>query len=248
MPLVEAEQERPPLPLPIVLTQEVYTAPELMREFGLPGGVRRWLQKYEIKPIGYGTCRGRRAAQYRKEDLVPLLKQEGVSIALSEEMYTVEELISQYGLSESLRKRVRKQGLVPCGFLLKAVGNLLPSIEKGLLRLSYSIGSAHRLIQVLNEWWVRFFPPACQACTTCRQEMRNPLIQRLLCKEKDAHRLLVVAQFVEEVARLGRCDRRWRERRLESGSEKSIMHGACVLIYLLDRHWLHLSIKDLLRI
>ena len=248
LPLVEAEQERPPLPLPIVLTQEVYTAPELMREFGLPGGVRRWLQKYEIKPIGYGTCRGRRAAQYRKEDLVPLLKQEGVSIALSEEMYTVEELISQYGLSESLRKRVRKQGLVPCGST-ESRGKPLAFYRKEDLAPLILHWECYRLIQVLNEWWVRFFPPACQACTTCRQEMRNPLIQRLLCKEATVNRLrYVVAQFVEEVARLGGVTVWWRERRMDVWEREEHHAWGVVFIYLLDRHWLHLSIKDLLRI
>src|SRR6266702_1716085 len=110
LPLFQSETARPPLPLPLTLSEEQYTIPDLARLCGCTfDWLYRYVERFQIASPGYvpylsptgtkGQCRA-----YRKEDLVLFLEQ----------------------------------------------------------------WEWKRLTQMLDQWWLRFFPPACGTWQRCR--------------------------------------------------------------------------------
>ena len=251
LPLVNAEVARPSLPSPLLLTQDVYTTPELKRLYGV-SEVNRVLKRYHIVPTGFTQNKGRPGAVYRKEDVVPLVEPYRAQMqhppVLIEEGYTVEELIRLFQV-KSVRpfyKRLRKSGLVPMSFR-DSRGKPIPLYKKEDLLPAIAGWEWERLSQILDVWWVRFFPPACRSCFRCQIRKKNPLIQQLACKGTKLSMLRsVVGSFLQEVMTLGSVSAWWSVHRRDTWESGPFSSAWGILfIYLLDRHFVHLPIDEL---
>ena len=191
LPLFQPDLVRPLLPLPLTLTEEHYTASELVR---LCGCTFDWLycslERFQIISLGYvsylspvgakGLCRA-----YRKQDLVPLLEQ----------------------------------------------------------------WEWKQLTQVLHQWWLRFFPPACGTCTHCREGRHLPMTQQFCCARCSPLTTLRTAfsRFLQELRRAGNVTVWWQSHQTGSWSKTTRSAWGILVIYLLDRRLVHLSIRELVQ-
>ena len=189
LPLFQPEMVRPPLPLPLALTEEQYTIPDLARLCGCTfDWLYRYVERFRIVSPGYvpylsptgtkGQCRA-----YRKEDLVLFLEQ----------------------------------------------------------------WKWKRLTHVLDQWWLRFFPPACGTCQSCRRGGRSPMAQQFFCSGcVPLNRLRVVfTHFLRELRHLGSVAAWWQEHQTDTWSKTTCSASGILVIYLLDRRLLHLSLDEL---
>ena len=253
LPLPCAQLAKPPLPRPIELTKEMYTVTELNRLYGL-AGVGAVLRRYAIKASGSILGKGRSAAVYSVKDLAPLISYLGVDLTSSpvliEEAYTIEELVDLFPGADHryCYKLVRRHGLVQQGSRASQ-GKPIPLYKKEDLKPALVQWEGDRLIKTLNEWWRRFFPPACQKCDRCQQHGRNPLLQQVMCQKPILNQLrFAVASFLREVLRLGSVNRWWSVHRRDPWEREPNAAWRVVFLYLLDRRLLTLAIGDLLRI
>lgn len=252
LPVVCAELVRGALPSPVVLTKGSYTVAELRRLYGV-ANVGRVLHRYHIVATGSTFNKGRRAALYCTEDLAPLIEclSGGLEYApvLTKEAYCTEELMCLFGVKHHSRvnKLVRKYGIVPIGDRWSQ-GSPVPLYRKEDLEPAIVQWEGDRLVATLNQWWLRFFPPACQMCMRCQKHAQNPLIQHLMCKGTSLNPLRsVVVSFLRDVGRLGSVRAWWREHQVDAWEREPHAAWGIVFIYLLDRRFIELSIDELLR-
>jgi site-specific recombinase XerD len=254
LPLLCAEVAKPPLPSPVELTKETYTVPELNHLYGV-AGAGHVLSRYAIKAAGMIANKGRSAAVYSAQDLAPLVSRLSTGLAgspvLTEEAYTIEEFLDLFPGADHryCYKLVRRYGLVPVGSR-PSPGRPIPLYKREDLKPAVVQWEGDRLIKILNEWWRRFFPPACQRCDCCQQHARNPLLQQVMCHNRPILNQLrfAVASFLREVLRLGSVTRWWSVHRTDAWERESNAAWGVIFLYLLDRRLLTLSIGDILRI
>lgn len=253
LPLLCDELVKPPLPTPIELTKETYTVAELNHLYGL-AGVGAVLRRYEIKATGSMVNKGRLAAVYAAKDLAHLILRLSVDVAgipaFTEEVYTIEEFLGLFpGVNHRYcYKLVRRYGLVPVSSR-PSQGRPIPLYKKEDLKAALVKWEGDRLIKILNEWWRRFFPPACQSCDRCRQHARNLLLQQVMCQRPILNHLrFAVASFLHEVLRLGSVSRWWSVHRTDAWEREQNAAWGVLFIYLLDRGLLKLSIAEMLGI
>lgn len=262
LPLPGAEFARPALPQPIVLTKETYTVAELKCLYGVVN-VRSVLRRYHIAASGSVCNKGRPSAVYSAEDLAPVIARVcrvgcgGVDVAcpplVTEQAYTVEEIMDLCRVTSrrSLYKLVRKYRLVPAGYR-SSQGKPVPLYTKEDLVPAMMQWEGDRLVETLDAWWRRFFPPACQRCDRCQQHERNPLIQQLMCQGKQGTSLnrlrFVMAKFLRDVLRLGSVSAWWREHQKDRWECETHAGWGVVFVYLLDRRLIRLSLAELLHI
>ena len=253
LPLLCDELVKPPLPTPIELTKETYTVAELNHLYGL-AGVGAVLRRYEIKATGSMVNKGRLAAVYAAKDLAHLILRLSVDVAgipaFTEEVYTIEEFLGLFpGVNHRYcYKLVRRYGLVPVSSR-PSQGRPIPLYKKEDLKAALVKWEGDRLIKILNEWWRRFFPPACQRCDRCRQHARNLLLQQVMCQRPILNHLrFAVASFLHEVLRLGSVSRWWSVHRTDAWEREQNAAWGVLFIYLLDRGLLKLSIAEMLGI
>jgi hypothetical protein len=111
-----------------------------------------------------------------------------------------------------------------------------------------------RLIRAIDQWWIRFFPPACGTCQRCRTHVRYPVAQQIYCSHSapQYHLRSVFAHFVEKVRHLGSVSAWWQTHHMET--QREARQGGwgtawgIVFIYLLDRRLLHLSNEELVQL
>jgi len=106
-----------------------------------------------------------------------------------------------------------------------------------------------RLTHVLDQWWLRFFPPACGTCGRCQESTCPQLPPQLLCGRHVALTRLrsVFTHFLKEVQRLGHVTAWWHEHRTDTWGKTTHSAVGILVIYLLDRRLLHLSNDELIQ-
>jgi site-specific recombinase XerD len=171
-------------------------------------------------------------------------------LVLAEEVYTLEELMCLYGISEKVHKVVQRYRLVPMEDALED-GSSPARYRKEDLSAVIDRWEWRRVSQVLNGWWLPFFPLACQMCSRCKLHAGRPRTQQLLCK-RIGYRLAslrsTVARFLQEVFRLGSVSAWWRVHSAETWVGERHTVWGILFIYLLDRHLLLLSNEELLQL
>jgi hypothetical protein len=125
-----------------------------------------------------------------------------VPLALAEEIYTVADLSRLYGYHpETIPRMLKRSGIFPSQYgkseqsSLYKRQDLTPQIARWELQ---------RLLQVVDQWWLRFFPPACGACSRCRRGDLQPTAQQIHCCANVSLKLLrsVCTTLWEEVGHL----------------------------------------------
>ena len=167
---------------------------------------------------------------------------------LAEEVYTLEDLMSLYGIRDKVHKVVQRYRLVPMEDA-QEFGSPPVRYRKAALSAVIEQWEWRRVNQVLNGWWLRFFPAACQRCYRCERHAGHPGTQALLCKRTGfrLHSLRsAVAQFLREVFRLGGVSAWWRVHSAETWVGERHTAWGILFMYLLDRHLLLLSHEELL--
>jgi hypothetical protein len=106
-----------------------------------------------------------------------------------------------------------------------------------------------RLTDVLDQWWLRFFPPACGTCFRCRKSTRSPLPPQLLCGNHVTLPRLRSAftHFLSELKRLGSVPAWWHKHHADMWGRTAHSAVGILVIYLLDRRMLDLSFDELLQ-
>lgn len=169
---------------------------------------------------------------------------------LTEDVYSLEELMGLYGVKERRgnvvqqyhlggRASVPKRGTSTIRYRKE---ELSPVIEQWEWR---------RVNQRLHDWWQRFFPAACQTCSSCRRHADHSQTQRFFCK-RTASRFqalrCAVAQFLREVMHVGGVTAWWVRQSAERWRGKHATVWGVVCIYLLDRRFVHPSIEELVQL
>jgi hypothetical protein len=105
-----------------------------------------------------------------------------------------------------------------------------------------------RLMNVVDIWWLRFFPPACGTCQRCRTHALHAVTQQIHCSGSVplAHLRSVFHQLVEEVRRLGSIAAWWQTHADDGWQGERCGAWGVILIYLLDRRLLHLSYDEMI--
>src|SRR5258708_22340404 len=108
-----------------------------------------------------------------------------------------------------------------------------------------------RLAQVLDQWWLRFFPPAFGICFHCQMGQKStssPQALQLRCGSHIALNQLrsIFLRFLKEIKRLGKVTALWRAHRTDTLGKTTHSAVGFLLIYLLDRPLLHLAFDGLL--
>src|SRR5205085_2206968 len=80
-----------------------------------------------------------------------------------------------------------------------------------------------RLTQVLDQWWLRFFPPACGTCQSCRRGGRSPM----------AHLRVVFTHFLRELRHLGSVAAWWQEHQADTWKKRICSASGILVIYAL---------------
>ena len=168
-------------------------------------------------------------------------------IKLHEEVYTLADLRSLCGGSEVLCRGVRKHDVVLAGSLATS--------ERGRKRALYRKEDLAPLVQkwewnrlqrALNQWWLRFCPPACQKCSDCLHHVASPETQRLLCRKGGNWQLRSsLLHFLREVVRLGSVSAWWGEHAAGTWKEVRNRGWGIIFIYLLDRQCIEMSNEEL---
>ncbi len=169
-------------------------------------------------------------------------------IALTKKFYTRKELRSLYGYSKTrVGELLREYGGLP--MILGSRGrahayrkqDLTPLIERWNLK---------QLLQTLDNWWRRFFHPACGTCTKCQIARRDPFTMQVRCLKNGEIDVLrsVFGHFLGEVQRLGSVTAWWRDYHVGAWSRSTSSAWGILFIYLLDRRLIHLSNDELLQL
>jgi hypothetical protein len=171
-----------------------------------------------------------------------------VPIALAEGFYTVRDLNRLYGYQEeSIHNMLKRSGIFPsqCG-----KGGRYYFYKSQDLRPQIASWEWQRLLQAVDQWWLRFFSPACGTCQNCRKFEHMPLTRQVYCCSNTQLKLLrsVFTTFLEEVDRLGSVGVWWDEHQPDTWGRATCPAWGIVLIYLLDRRLLHLSNEELLQL
>ncbi len=171
-------------------------------------------------------------------------------LLLTEEISTLEELMGLYGIKEAVHKVVQRYRLVPMEDAFRD-GLSAARYKKEDLCAVIEQWEWRRVSVVLNGWWRRFFPAACQRCSRCERSAGHFGTQELLCKRAGfrLHSLRsVVAQFLREVFRLGSVNAWWSVHSAETWVGERQTAWGILFMYLLDRHFLQLSNEELLQL
>jgi hypothetical protein len=199
--------------------------------FALITDVFDWLEGVWHVPVANGE-------QTRMDLPLPLVE-------LHEEVYTIADLRGLYGGSEGLGRIVREHDLVPVGYS-SGKGRKRALYRKEHLAPLMRAWEWKRLQMALNQWWLRFCPPACQTCSDCLKHTFHPPTQRLLCR-KGGNRSLrsALLHFLREVVRLGSVGAWWGEHVVSTWKEERSRGWGILFIYLLDRQLIQLSNEEL---
>lgn len=187
-----------------------------------------------------------RLPTFPQETTLPALPQ---PLALNEEVYTAKEIALLYGYnSEHVGRLLLAQSISP---LAGGKGGISAVYRKRDLVSIIKQWEWVRILSTLNHWWLRFYPPACEACSNCKRRDLAPLGRQLNCTRSVTLSSLrsVAMNFLEEVYFLGGVAARWRKLGAPAWSKKRQSSGwGIILIYLLDRRLLHLSDDELLQL
>jgi len=190
LPLFVPETSRKPLPLPLDLTDSLYTVEDLVQLYGYSASrTHNLLDAYGIAPQSYVHPGGRagRHALFTKQDLAPVIKQ----------------------------------------------------------------WEWERLLSAIDDWWQRFFPPACRTCYRCRQNAPySTATQQFFCAQSIWRNTLrsVFTHFIKELSRLRSVSAWWQEHRTDTWRGKRCSAWGILFIYFLDHRLLQLSIDELLHL
>jgi len=169
-------------------------------------------------------------------------------LALTKALYTVKDLTCFSGYCQSyVRELLQDHSVFPVrpgkrgSEQVYRKQDVAPLIEQWRWK---------RLIQTLDSWWQRFFPPACETCKHCQTYRRDPFTRQLYCSSNDSLRILhsVFARFLGEVHRLDSVAAWWHEYHVGTWSRSTSSAWGIVFIYLLDRRLLYLSHIELLQL
>lgn len=171
-------------------------------------------------------------------------------LVLAKEVYTLEELMCLYGIEDKVHRVAQRYHLVPMKEA-QEFGSPPARYRREDLSAVIEQWEWRRVSQVLNGWWLRFFPTACQTCVRCKLYDGRPRTQQLLCK-KIGYRLdslrYAIAHFLQEVFRLGSVSAWWRVHSADTWIGERHTVWGILLIYLLDRQLLLLSNEELLQL
>jgi hypothetical protein len=169
-------------------------------------------------------------------------------LALTKAFYTIKDLACFSGYCQPyVRLLLRNHGIFPVGpgkrgnERVYRKQDVAPLIEQWRWK---------RLIQTLDHWWHRFFPSACETCTRCQKNRRDPFTRQLHCSSNDSLFRLrsVFAHFLGEVHHLGSVAAWWRDYHMGPWGKYTSSAWGIVFIYLLDRRLLYLSNDELLQL
>lgn len=172
---------------------------------------------------------------------------------LADLLYSVEDLVRLYGYSASRTQNLLDaygivlQSYVHAGgrtgrHALFSKQDLAPMIEQW---------KWERLLSAIDDWWQRFFPPACRTCFSCRAHARHSrATQQFFCAQSSWRNTLrsVFTHFIRELARLRSVSAWWQEHRTDTWRGKRCSAWGVLFIYCLDRRLLQLSIDELLHL
>ncbi len=172
---------------------------------------------------------------------------------LTDSLYTVEDLVRLYGYSASrTHNLLDAHGIAPHSYVhpggragrhaLFTKQDLAPVIEHW---------EWERLLSAIDDWWQRFFPPACRTCLRCRANAPYSVAtQQFFCAQSIWRNTLrsVFTHFIRELSRLRSVSAWWHEHRTDTWRGKRCSAWGILFIYFLDRRLLQLSIDELLHL
>jgi site-specific recombinase XerD len=174
-------------------------------------------------------------------------------LALTEERYSIQDLVDLYGCSSSRVSTLLGEYQVgPVGYIPNphGIGGLRALYSKQDVVPITQKREWLQLIHAIDAWWRRLFSPACRRCKNCQRFVNSPVAQQLNCSG-NGHMLFlrsVFTGFLSEVSRLGSITAWWHEHQADGWRREQCSAWGVVLIYLLDRRLLHLSYDELLRL
>jgi site-specific recombinase XerD len=170
------------------------------------------------------------------------------SLVLSQTLYTVEEIRCVYGLTEHDAQEVRCQHLIARGYRVER-GRLVELYRKEDLGPLIARWEGKQVVKTLNEWWMRFFPAACQTGSHSFPVGSQAQSQQRVCKKAKLHSLhALVDHFVLEVMRLGSVHAWWHAHPANTWMGAQQSSWGILFVYLLDRRLLHLSNSELIQL
>ena len=179
------------------------------------------------------------------ETTLPALPQ---PLALTEEVYTAKDLALLYGHSYSyVCHLLHAQNISP---LAGGKGGRSAVYKKPDLVSVIKQCEWNRIYDTLNHWWLRFFPPACEACSHCQRPDLTPLARRFNCRRSAVLTKVrsITTNFLEEVHFLDGVATWWCKHGAPVWTRSTCAAWGIILIYLLDRRLIQLSDDELLQL
>lgn len=173
-------------------------------------------------------------------------------LVLAEGLYTISDLVQICGYSfETTNASLTRLGISPSTSVSRYENRIsCRAYKKQDLTPFFNQVEWKQLTQMLDQWWTRFFPPACGTCRRCQQTKRPQLPLSLVCESHVglAHHLRSTFQhFLKEFRRLGSVGAWWREHHADTWGHTRCSSLGILVIYLLDRRLLRFSDDELLR-
>ena len=133
-----------------------------------------------------------------------------VPFDLLDGIYTVQDLHLLYGYDEgSIHIMLKRFGIVPTQNGKGGHYSLYKKLDLAPLINSWE---RQRLLQTVDQWWLRFFSPACGVCWRCQKGDLQPAARQIHCDGNASLMLLraVFTAFIEEISRLGSIEAWWQ--------------------------------------
>lgn len=169
-------------------------------------------------------------------------------LALTEELYTIQDLAHLYGYDEHhISILLKRHGIFPLKYNKKRYSSLY---KKHDLVPLLDRWEWKRLLQTLDQWWIRFFSPACCTCRQCQRFEYSPVTQQMYCNGNISLALLrsVFTDLLEKVHSLGSITAWWHAHHADTWRRETCSSWGIVLIYLLDQRLIHLSNDELVQL